>query len=63
MTNLDEYGKFSMLSRLGRPSGRALAPRTEEKETTMTTLKLGEPYRLPFENCRNITSAHDQAAG
>lgn len=29
----------------------------------MTTLTLGETYRLPFENCRNITSAHDQNAG
>lgn len=29
----------------------------------MNTLTMGEPYRLPFENCRNITSAHDSAAG
>lgn len=29
----------------------------------MTTLTLGETYRLPFENCRNITSSHDQHAG
>lgn len=29
----------------------------------MMTLTLGEPYRLPFENCRNITSSHDQVAG
>lgn len=29
----------------------------------MTTLSMGETYRLPFENCRNITSSHDQNAG
>ena len=29
----------------------------------MTKSCLGETYRLPFENCRNITSAHDIAAG
>ncbi len=29
----------------------------------MTTQSLGDSYRLPFENCRNITSAHDQNAG
>ena len=29
----------------------------------MTKSYSGETYRLPFENCRNITSAHDLAAG
>ena len=29
----------------------------------MTKSSSGETYRLPFENCRNITSAHDLAAG
>lgn len=28
----------------------------------MKILSLGETYRLPFENCRNITSAHDHHA-
>lgn len=29
----------------------------------MNTRSMGETYRLPFENCRNITSSHDQNAG
>ena len=29
----------------------------------MTKSPMGDVYRLPFENCRNITSAHDMASG
>ncbi|MEZ5744022.1 MAG: AIPR family protein [Sphingomonadaceae bacterium] len=32
-------------------------------ENIMTKSSSGEEYRLPFENCRNITSAHDQSSG
>lgn len=53
-----------LLSRQGRPGGRALCWRTVEKGAHMCTAKAAETlFAFPYHNCRNISSPEDQAAG